>query len=196
MSEWASPTFITPKKDGRVRWVSDLRYLNTAVKRQQYPIPIIQDVLMRRNGYNFFTKLDLTMQYYVLELDDKSKDLCTIVTPFGKCRYCRLPMGLKISPDVAQSIMEQILHDLDVEVYIDDISIFSNSYEEHMEKIDQVLKRVEDAEFKINPLKCELAVTETYFLGYWLTPDDIKPWRKKIDAILQMKPPTNIKEVR
>ena len=196
MSEWASPTFITPKKDGRVRWVSDLRYLNTAVKRQQYPIPIIQDVLMRRNGYKFFTKLDLTMQYYALELDDESKDLCTIVTPFGKYRYCRLPMGLKISPDVAQSIMEQILHDLDVEVYIDDISIFSNSYEEHMEKIDQVLKRVEDAGFKINPLKCEWAVTETDFLGYWLTPDGIKPWRKKIDAILQMKPPTNIKEVR
>ena len=177
MSEWASHTFIAPKKDGRVRWVSDLRYLNTAVKRQQYPIPIIQDVIMRRNGYKIVTKLDLTMQYNSLELDDESKDLCTIITPFGKYRYCHLPMGLKISPDVAQSIMEQILHALDVEVYIDDIGIFSNSYEEHINKIDQVLKRVEDAGFKINPLKCEWAVTETEFLGYWLTPDGIKPWR-------------------
>ena len=155
MSEWASPTFIAPKKDDRVCWVSDLRYLNTAVKREQYPIPITQDVIMRCNGYKFYTKLDLTVQYYALKLDYASKDSCTIITPFGKYRYCRLPMGLKISPDVAQSIMEQILHDLDVEVYIDDLGIFSNSYEEHMNKIDQILKRVEDAGFKSNPLKCE-----------------------------------------
>lgn len=73
---------------------------------------------MRCDGYKFFTKLDHTIQYYALELDGKSKSLCTIVIPFGKYRYCHLPMGLKISLDVAQSIMEQILHDLDVEVYI------------------------------------------------------------------------------
>ena len=77
------------------------------------------------------------MQYYTFELDDEPKDLCTIVIPFGKYKYWHLPMGLKISPDVAQSIMEQILHDLDVEVYIDDIGIFSNSFEEHMNKINQ-----------------------------------------------------------
>ena len=140
ISQWASPMFITRKKDGRVRWVSDLRYLNTAVKRQQYPIPIIQDVIMLRDGYKFFTKLDLTMQYYDLELDKQSKDYCTVVTPFGKYRYKRLPMRLKISPDVAQSIIEQILHDLDVEVYIDNIGVFSKTYEEHIEKLTEYFK--------------------------------------------------------
>ena len=87
MSQWASLTFITPKKDSRVPCVSDLRNLNTAVKRQQYPIPIIQGVIMRRDGYKYFAKLDLTMQYYALELDEQSKDYCTIMTPFGKYRY-------------------------------------------------------------------------------------------------------------
>ncbi len=72
-SEWGSPTFITPKKDGRIRWVSD----------KQYPLPIIQDILKKRLGYAFFTEIDISIKYYTFALDDESKHLTTIVTPFG-----------------------------------------------------------------------------------------------------------------
>ncbi|KAL7550878.1 hypothetical protein ACHAWF_014080, partial [Thalassiosira exigua] len=147
------------------------------IKRKQYPLPIKQDVLKKRPGYEFFTKLDISMQYYTFELDDESKDLCRIITPYGKYKYNRLPMGLKCLPDDAQQIIENVLRDIDdIDMYIDDAG---------------PVARTND--FTGNPLKCEWGIKETNWLGYWLTPTGLKPWKKKIDAVLKMEPPKTLK---
>ena len=100
---------LVPKKDSHVRWISDFRALSMAIVHRNYPIPKIQDILSHCSGYKFLTKLDLSMQYYTFELDDTSKDLGAIATPFGLYHYAHLPIGVSTSPDLAQEIMEQVL---------------------------------------------------------------------------------------
>ena len=197
-SEWAAPTFIIPKKDGTVRFLSDFRELNKRIKRQPFPLPKIQDLMLKLEGFSYATSLDLNMGYYHIELDLFSKELCTIVLPWGKYEYQRLPMGLCNSPDIFQEKMSQLMMDLEfVRVYIDDLLIItSGSWTDHLDKLEEVLARLEKAGLKVNAKKSFFGKPELEYLGYWITRHGIQPLPKKVQAISNMKPPKSTKEVR
>ena len=191
-TEWGMPLLVIPKKDGAIRTVDDLRELNKQIVRKKYMLPKIQDIFYRRRGYRYFTKIDLTLCFYTYKLDEASTWLCVLVTPFGKYRRLRLPMGCTQSPDWAQECLEEVLHDLlhvAVECYIDDVGIFSNSWDDHIKTIKIVLQRLQDNGYTVNPAKCEWAVKETDWLVHWLTPTGIKPWKKRLKVFWHLMNP-------
>ena len=108
-SEWGFPSIIIPKKDGTVQWLSDFRKLNKLIVRKPFPLPKIQDILLKRGTYIYVTKIDLFMMFYCFELSDCSKRICVISTDNNNYSYNGIPMGVKISLDVAQRFMNDML---------------------------------------------------------------------------------------
>ena len=106
-------------------------------------------------------------------------------------------MGLKFSPYFVQEVMEFFFRHLeDTDIYIDDVGAFSTSWSSHIKLLDEILILLKDNGFTVNPLKYKWAVKEKYWRVYWLTPTGHKPWKKKVDAILQLDRPKTIKHLR
>jgi hypothetical protein len=197
-SQWAAPTFIIPKKDLTVlRFISDFRELNKRIKRKPFPIPKIQDLLLKLEGFQYGTSLNLNMGYYHIELDMSSKALCTIVLPWGKSEYQRLPMGLCNSPDIFQEKMTSLMAGLEfVRAYIDDLlCITKGDWDDHLEKLEEVFRRLQSAGLKVNAKKSFFGQFELKYLGYWITRKGIQPTQKKVEAIQALKPPKTRKEL-
>ena len=198
-SEWAAPTFIVPKKEGTVRFVTDFRQLNKALIRKPFPIPNIQDILQKLGGFTYATALDLNMGYYNIRLDPESSSLCTLVLPWGKYKYLRLPMGIKNSPDIFQQKISDLMEGLEdfIRAYLDDILIITKgTYQDHLDKVTEVLNRLQKAGLQVNLPKSKIAVQELEYLGYWLTPKGIRPMANKVEAIKNLQSPKTVKQVR
>jgi RNase H-like domain found in reverse transcriptase/Reverse transcriptase (RNA-dependent DNA polymerase) len=197
-SDWAAPSFIIPKKDGRVRFITDFRKLNGMVRRTPWPMPHISDLIEDIGRYTYVTTLDLSMGYYHFKLSDELSKMCSFMLPFGMYRYKRLPMGLKISPDFFQQRMWELFGDLPfVKCYLDDIAIVTNgSCEDHLTKLKVVLQRLQSKGLQINAAKSFCAAQEVEYLGYILTPTGVKPQYKKVKAIRNMAAPKNRKQLR
>jgi hypothetical protein len=197
-SEWASPSFIIPKIYGTVRMITDFREVNKRLIRKPFPIPKISTVLQELEGFTYATTLDLNMGYYTIRLDPDSSKICTLIFPWGKYSYLRLPMGIAGSPDIFQAKMSELMAALEfVRAYLDDLlCITKASLEDHLGKLRMVLTRLRDAGLRVNVRKSSFCAVETEYLGYILTRDGIKPQQKKVQAILTITPPKQVKDLR
>jgi Reverse transcriptase (RNA-dependent DNA polymerase)/RNase H-like domain found in reverse transcriptase len=195
-SEWVAPTFIQPKKTGDVQILTDCRKLNEAIVHKL--LPKISELFQKVQGFTFATAIDLSMGYYHIPLDDASQKLCTMILPWGKYRYLLLPMGIKNSPDIFQSIMDDILGDLEYScAYKDDILITSSgNFNDHLDKVRTVLKRFELIGFCATVRKCFFVESKLDYLGYLISRNGIQSQPKKMEAILRLKEPKNKRQLR
>jgi hypothetical protein len=138
------------------------------------------------------------MGYYHIQLSPDSKRLCTIVLPWGKYEYQKLPMGLCNSPDIFQEKMNTLLGDLEfIRAYIDDLLVITKSdWQDHLHHLEIIFQRLQQAGLKVNARKSFFGKEELEYLGYWITRAGVQPVSTKVEAIKNIAPPKTKKELR
>ena len=196
-SEWCAGMVVVPKPNGNVRICVDLTKLNESVRRENYPLPDVDQTLGRLSGAKVFSKLDANSGFYQIRLAKESKLLTTFITPFGRYCYNRLPFGISAAPEFFQKKMSQLLEGQDgVLCHMDDILIFGSSQTEHDQRLKIVMDTVEKAGITLNGEKCEFSKKSVKFLGHIIDETGIRIDPGKVKAVAEMKPPENVSDVR
>ncbi len=138
------------------------------------------------------------MGYYTIRLAPDASKICTIIFPWEKYSYKRQLMGNASSPDIYQGKMSELMELLEyVQAYLDDLFCISrNNLEDHLEKLDEVLRHLCNAGLKVNMQKLTFCALEIEYLGYILTRDGIKPQSNKMQAILTIQLLKRVKQLR
>ena len=176
-SPWASPVVLVRKKDGTHCFCVDYRRLNSVTKTDTYPLPRIDDLLDQLGHSKYFTTLDLAAGYWQIRVHPASQEKTAFVTPQGLFEFRVMPFRLCNAPAVFQRLMQQVLQGLNpsdgpdyVSVYIDDVLVFSQTLEEHLQHLKRVLEHIEEVGLKLKPTKCQFARKEVEYLGHVVTP--------------------------
>ena len=198
-SPWSSPVVLSRKKDNSWRFCVDYRRLNKITKQDQYPLPRISDIIDRVSGSKFYSTIDLFSAYWQVEMDEKDIEKTAFITPDAFYEFCRLPFGLVNAPGTFQRLIDLVLGDLKWKIaiaYLDDIIVFSKSWEEHLVRLETVFTALERAGLTLKPKKCFFATKKVTCLGHILTPEGVLPDPSKIEAIKNFSEPKNITELR
>ena len=199
-SPWAQPIVLIKKKQsGAIRPCIDYRKVNKLVKPDGFPLPRTQDCLDAVAGSTLFSSFDLTSGYFQIPLKKEDIPKSAFCCKFGHYEMTRMPFGLNNASGTFQRTMELALQGLQwvtCLVYIDDVIVFGENFEQHIARVSQVLERIKEAGLKLKPEKCHMLQTEVVFLGHKVSQNGIKPDPTNIAKIVQWPTPKTAKQVK
>lgn len=199
-SAWRNPVVLVKKKNGKDRLCVDSRKLNTVTKRCRYALPYMSSILSRLGKAKFMSKVDLKDAFLQIPLSPQSKEKTAFNIPgHGTWQYVTMPFGLVNCTSSMQKLMDLLFGDCDekVFVYLDDLIVVSESFDEHIRALSLVSKRLRDANLTVNYEKCQFCVSSIKYLGYVATSDSgISTDPDKVKIILDYPKPRNVTEMR
>ena len=198
---WSSPVLLVPKADGSLRPVADLRKVNTLVAKDCYPMPNVDECLDQLEGAKWFTKLDLSSAFWQLPLAERSRDCTAFMSRArGLLRWKTMPMGYVNASACFQREIDGALGSLRLTccvAYIDDVIVYSDStLEDHMAKVEAVLKALALVGFSGNPQKCKFAQRDLIFLGHYIKAGKISPRKDRLEKLMSASKPTSITQLK
>ena len=198
-SDFNSPVILVNKADGSRRLCVDFRALNKFVKVYTHPLPTFLECSQLLTNNAYYSSLDLFGGYHQMSLHPDSRKYTTFTVGHERLAFNVLPFGITSGSALFQQLMNVLLGDLQYKqliTYIDDVLIFAQSFEEHLERLVMVLKRLKQANLKLKTKKCHLFTKKVAFLGHTITDTGIYPSQEKIAAVKNWPSPTNRKQCR
>lgn len=196
-SPYAAPALLVAKHDSTWRMVVDYKKLNSISIKDNHPLPDLEQAIQTLGGgYKFFSKLDMKSGFWQIPIEEDDKYKTAFITTEGLYEWNVLAQGLKDSPPLFQRVMADLLSPCrqNALVYIDDIVVFSRSFEEHVEHIQQVLSIVFKHNFQLNPSKCDVFHQHISYLSHTISEHGVKPNNEKIQAIIKLREPSTLAE--
>lgn len=197
-SPWAAPVFIV-YRNHKPRMVIDLRRLNDRAVADEFPLPRQEEILQALSGSRYLSTLDALAGFTQLSVKESDREKLAFRTHRGLYQFKRMPFGYRNGPAVFQRVMQGVLSPylwIFALVYIDDIVIFSKTFDEHLGHVDQVLKAIAEAKITLSPDKCHFAYESLLLLGQKVSRLGLSTHREKVDAILQLKEPKSVHELQ
>ena len=199
-SPYASPVVLVRKKNGKLRLCVDYRALNAKTRKDAYPLPRIEEALDALKGAKYFCWLDLAHGFHQLPVAEADIEKTALrVGTGGLYEFTRMPFGLTGAPGTFMRVMDKIFGDQNFQtvlIYLDDILVFGRTFEETMQRLDMVLKRLAKHNLKVKPDKCQMFKSKLRYLGHQISEEGLLPDPDKTAAVLAWTKPNTETELR
>ena len=199
-SPYARTIVLIRKLNGKIRFCIDFRKLNSRTKKDAYALPRISEMFDSLHGAKWFSCLDIKSAYWQVEVEEENKEKTAFtVGPRGFYECNRMPFGLSNAPATFQRLMENCFGDMNMQsclIYLDDIVVFSRTFEEHVQRLSMVFERLIDAGLKLSPEKCKLFQDRIKYLGHIVSADGISTDPEKIRCVQEWPVPQNIGQLQ